>query len=364
MIKQKPIYNVMKNKWSKLIVFSVLLFCVSCNEPETTVTNILHTDGSVTRIIEMKSIEGDSTKRFRISDIQVPLDNTWTIKDSVATDKKGDRTWFRRAEKLFKSVDEINTDYKADSGINKKSVRMAGFEKKFKWFNTEYRFSERIEKNFIYGQPVSDFLNTEELHYFYSPESLIQEKEAGPDSLRYKALSDSVKHKTDFWTYRSIVSEWIGEFSKLTADMAGNEMTPSYLKSREKDITEILKANEKNIDSLWSNGVLLGKFIGEANALKYKVQADTAFNVVTKKFTSDFSDYSLKVLMPGKLIGTNGFIDSSKVILWPVKSDYFFTEPYVMWAESKTPNTWAWLVSGLFLLFVLTGVTLRIIRKG
>ena len=68
--------------------------------------------------------------------------------------------------------------------------------------------------------------------------------------------------------------------------------------------------------------------------------------------------------MPGKLTGTNGFIDSSKVLLWPVKSDYFLTEPYEMWAESKIPNTWAWIVSGLFLLFVLTGVIIRIIKKG
>ena len=67
--------------------------------------------------------------------------------------------------------------------------------------------------------------------------------------------------------------------------------------------------------------------------------------------------------MPGKLIGTNGFIDSSHVLLWPVKSDYFMTEPYEMWAESKIPNRWAWIVSGLFLAFVLTGVIMRVIKR-
>jgi hypothetical protein len=353
----------MKNKSLKLILLFVLLSTISCNEPETVVTDIVHTDGSVTRIIEMKSIEGDSTKRFKNSDIQVPIDSTWRQKDSTSTDKKGDRIWFRRAEKNFKSVDEINLAYRSDSGINKKSVRKAGFEKKFKWFNTEYRFSEKIEKNFNFGYPVSDFLNNEELKYFYSPQILKDEKEAGPDSLKYKTLNDTVKYKTDRWTDRSIVSEWIGEFSKLTREIPGNEMSVDFLKSREKDITEIMEANEKNLDSLWTNGIMLRKFIGDKYALKYKVQADSAFNIVTRKFTGDFSEYSLKIKMPGKLIGTNGFIDSSKVLLWPVKSDFFFTEPYEMWAESKTPNTWAWIVSGLFLAFVLTGVTLRIIKK-
>jgi hypothetical protein len=67
--------------------------------------------------------------------------------------------------------------------------------------------------------------------------------------------------------------------------------------------------------------------------------------------------------MPGKLIGTNGFPDSSHVLVWPVKSDFFFTEPYLMWAESKTTNMWAWIVTGLFLLFVVTGLIIRRIRK-
>ena len=67
--------------------------------------------------------------------------------------------------------------------------------------------------------------------------------------------------------------------------------------------------------------------------------------------------------MPGKLIGTNGFIDSTKKLIWPVTSDYFLTEPYEMWAESRTRNRWAWIVSGLFLIFVLSGVTIRTIKK-
>ena len=34
-----------------------------------------------------------------------------------------------------------------------------------------------------------------------------------------------------------------------------------------------------------------------------------------------------------------------------------------MWAESKTPNAWAWIVSGFFLGFVITGVIVRVIKK-
>jgi hypothetical protein len=353
----------MKSKSIKLIISMILLFIVSCNEPDTVVTNYIHTDGSVTRKIEMKSIEGDVKKRFKISDIQVPLDSTWAVSDSLTVDQKGDTTWFRKAEKLFKNIGELNLAYKSDSGINKGVSRHAGFNKKFKWFNTEYRFSEKIDKILSSGYPVSDFLSKEELLYFYSPESLIEEKQKGPDSLKYKSLADSVKYKTDLWSTKNIVSEWISIFSGLAAGKAGKDLSLESLKTHENDFIKVVQENDQKFDSLWAKGIILKKLIGEDNAVKYKTEADSALGSATKAFLTNFKDYSVRIVMPGKLIGTNGFIDSSHVLLWPVKSDYFMTEPYEMWAESKTTNAWAWIISGLFLAFVLTGVVVRVIKK-
>ena len=111
-------------------------------------------------------------------------------------------------------------------------------------------------------------------------------------------------------------------------------------------------------------GILLKEFLGDVNGLKYKTEADSAISIVTSNIWMDFKDYSVKIVMPGKVIGTNGFITSNEGILWPVKSDYFMTEPYEMWAESKVPNKWAWIVSVLFLTFVISGIILRKIKKG
>ncbi len=353
----------MKRRSIKLIVSLILMLIVSCNDPETVVTNYVHTDGSVTRKIQMKSIEGDIKKRFKISEIQVPFDSTWAVKDSVELDNKGDSIWIKTAEKQFKNIDELNLAYKTDSGANKNISRQAGFSKRFKWFNTEFRFYERIDKELSFGYPIKDFLNKDELLYFYSTEDLKNTKENGTDSLKFRALRDSVKNKTDNWTEKNLVSEWIGEFSKLTSGKAGNDMTIQSLKAREDEFVKITEKNGIKLDSLWKNGVLLKEFIGEDNALKYKVEADSALSIVTKNLFVNFSDYSVRIVMPGKLIGTNGFIDSSHVLLWPVKSDYFMTEPYEMLAESKETNIWAWIVSGLFLVFVLSGVIIRVIKK-
>jgi hypothetical protein len=128
----------------------------------------------------------------------------------------------------------------------------------------------------------------------------------------------------------------------------------------------LIRVNEKNekFDSLWSNGIILKDYLGETNYLKYKTEADTAAVKVLNQVINSFKGYSVRISMPGKVIGSNGFIDSSQVLLWQVKSDYFLTEPYEMWAESKIPNKWAWVLSGFFLLFVLTGVIMRVRKKG
>jgi hypothetical protein len=353
----------MKRNSIKLVISLVMILFGSCNDPETVVTNFVHADGSVTRRIEMKSHEGNINKRFKISEIQVPLDGSWIFRDSCEVDKKGDTTWVRRAEKIFRNIGEINMAYKSDSGSNKGFSRRTGFTRKFRWFNTEFRFFERIDKKLTFGYPVKDFLNSEELRYFYSPKKLKEEKENGPDSLKFKALSDSVKHKTDIWTEKNLVSEWIGEFLKLTAGKTSNDMTFQSLKSRENEFVRIIEKNDKQLDSLWETGTLLKEFLGEEKALKYKSEADSALSIVTANLFVNFNDFSMRIAMPGKLIGTNGFIDSSHILLWPVKSDYFMTEPYEMWAQSKIPNTWAWIISGLFVMFVLTGVIIKIVKK-
>jgi hypothetical protein len=353
------IFKKMKRKL-KLIISLALVMAASCDDPETIVTNIVHPDGSVTRKIEMRNIEN----KFKLSNLQVPFDSSWIIRDSLEISEKGDTTWVKRAEKLFESVEDINRQYAADSGANKNVARHAKFGKKFKWFNTQYNFTEIIDRKMKYGYPVSDFLNQDELQWFYTPDNLNTEKKNGADSLKYRVFSDTVDKKLERWYLKNIVSEWIGEFTLLTEGKADRDMDEGTLKQRENEFVRIVEKNINDFDSLWTEGTLLREFMGEANALKYKTEADSAANIATGRFWVSFKPYTVRTKMPGRLTATNGYVDSAGVLLWPVDSDYFLTEQYKMHAESKIPNLWAWIVSGLFLVFVCTGIILRKKRKG
>jgi hypothetical protein len=349
----------MKSKTIKSVLVAVLLIVFSCDEPETTVTNIVHSDGSVTRKIEMRNHKNN----FKLAVLQVPFDSTWIIKDTIVIGEKNDTTFIKTAEKQFKNVEEVNKSYLSDKGANKEIKRKALFVKKFKWFNTEYRFSELVNKTMPEGYPVKDFLNPAELKYFYSPDGIKRENQNGPDSIKFRAFEDTISKKVDMWNTKSLISEWIYSFSRLIEGKAGNELTKASLKTHEDEYVKLVKLYDNKFDSLWKAGIILKEMIGENNAIKFRTEADSAIGIVTRYLTLTFREYSIRIIMPGKLIGTNGFIDKTEILQWPVKSDFFLTEPYEMWAESKTPNKWAWIVTSIFVIFVITGLAIRLFRK-
>ncbi len=344
-----------------LVVFMFLLF--SCNE--TVVTNIVHPDGSVTRRIEIKDQE---SKNFDPETYRVPFDSTWEITDTFEVGEKEDTTWIRRAEKLFKSVEEINETYKNDSGSNQNFKREARFRKKFHWFNTIYVFSENIEPVYKYGQPIEQYLTKEELEYFYLPENILKGRMEGPDSTFVKQIQDSIDTKTEKWLYMSNISEWKEEFRILAEHKEQWNTCNELLKDKDPEIYSFLEIsfNQKDnsdIDTVFSETIR--GVLGDELYAAFETEIDSSIKIVEERFAHafDFGAYSMQALMPGKLVATNGFIDKDGLLLWPVKMEYLLTRPYQMWAESKSSNTWAWVVSGVFVGFVALGLILRLVKK-
>jgi hypothetical protein len=345
----------MKRLSSRFVLFLVLSFAVSCDEPETVVTDVVHADGSVARKIEMRN----SKNKFEKKDLQLPFDSTWTIRDTCQVGPKGDTTWIKTAEKLFQGVEEINMDYKKDTSVNGKYSRYSVFRKKFRWFFNEYRFAEIIDRRIETDYPLADFLNPVELNYYYAPDFLKFSREHGPDSLRFRQIADSVEKKTEDWSINIFAEIWAREFSRLTSGKIWPLSDTGAIKSAERKAIKVIGENGNKFDSLWSAGILQRKIIGDSLGVVYRNEADSAFNLVLNEFLADFRSYSVRIVMPGKLTGTNGYMDSTKTLTWPVSSDFFLTDRYEMWAESRTTNMWAWLLSGMFLAFVIAGLLIQ-----
>lgn len=326
-----------------ILSLTLLMMVISCEGPETTVTNFVRSDGSVMRKAELKN----TSDELNLSDFSVPVDSTWKLHDSIDISDKGDTTWFLLAEKLFKSADEINEAYLADTGKNSKVKRIATYQHSFKWFSSELRFTEKFSKSFSHGYPAGKFLTPEEIEFSKLPSLIRKENLTGADSLKYSALADSLDSHTERWMLSSLISEWIADACSLCTASGKDTLFSDMLRSRESDFN-LYTLTDENFDSTCV------AILGDSIFQKYKPELDSTMTIAEEKFDRSFSftKYTMKTVMPSKVRATNGYTMPEGEIAWPVNGDLFLTDDYVMWAESREVNYWAIFLTALLLVTV------------
>ena len=347
----------MKQKIKVFVSVISLLFLFSCGGYETQVINTIHSDGSVTRKVIVKNKKND----FSFDKFKVPVDSTWQSKITYEISAEEDTVWIYTALKEFKSAEAINLAYRADSGTNRDLPRTAFFTKSFRWFTTVYRFTEKVDKTLTIDCPMSDFFSEKEAEFMYMPDFVQEDLKTGSDSLAYTALADSADSKSEFWLTTSLVKQWTQLLDGLLENNPGVDSTMQVLREHEDQLARQITFLDADDDSI------LIATVGERFFNEHKTEIDSA-NSLLEKVSGPFWDvesYDMETRMPGKLISTNGYIqsvnDSTDIqsVSWTVKGEFFLTQPFEMWAESKVTNYWAWVVSGLFILFVIAGFVIK-----
>jgi hypothetical protein len=100
--------------------------------------------------------------------------------------------------------------------------------------------------------------------------------------------------------------------------------------------------------------------LGEKICSRFSPELDTAQNVVMERLNPSifFEDYTLQIVMPAKVIKTNGYLISGGELAWPVTGDHFLTSDYIMFAEARIINYWAIILTLIF----LSGLILLIVQ--
>jgi len=345
----------MKRKISIILVSLIMLIMSSCEGPDALVINIVREDGSFTR----KVILTYTKDEFDLDNCQVPVDSTWNIIKEYDISEKGDTTYTLTAVRDFDSVEELNRMYDNYEGSNKGMKRRADFQKKFMWFNNLYRYTEHVDKA-MNGYPPEDFYTEEELVFFYMPEKLIEARLEKEDSTQVKRnIIEPMEDKFDTWLGRSLVKVLIDKISDTVRSNPAIGIDTTLLYEKEEEIASsllIISSDEKEVlDSLMGSGFY------ESNS----VLIDSIMSDVEEEFDVAFNAdaYLIQTIMPGRLMATNGFVDEQGNVLWEVDGDVILSSDYDMWAESKVRNTWAWIITFVFLAFVISGLIIRVFRK-
>ncbi len=332
-----------------MVILSLMLMSSQCGRPDMLVINNINTDGSIDR----KLVISYDKSEFDLNNLQVPIDSTWTLNKILEVSEKGDSVWTLEAEKHFNSVLELNDTYLNHKGSNDHLNRRADFSRKFRWFNTVYYYSEDVAK-MLEAYPPEDFLDEKYLHLFYMPEKIFNDYRYGEDSTKYKAVYDTLEEKKDEWLGRCLVKAALIEMDSLIKESGDTSIELEYISQKEEELGDIL-LDDFDID------VAIDSLFGEGYYSKNQVLIDSSIANLERKLelAMDVETYLVQVKMPGELVGTNGYIDTEGAILWEVNSDLVFASDYSMWAQSTESNLWAWIVSALFVIFVVLSIILR-----
>lgn len=352
----------MKKRRISIAIVLTFVFLFSCDEYKTKVSNEVHADGSITRTVMMTKKD---RKDFDPGKYLVPIDSTWNIEYSLDIDENSDTTWILNAQKKFESVEYINAEYETDSGKNQSMSRHADFSRQFRWFYTEYRYAETVEKILDVECLPDSFLTLEELKYFYLPESISENLKNGSDSIKYRQLEKNIETNMEAWFWTSLVQQWILNLHTLASENENYSLKLEELQAKEEQLLYYMEKYGENDDYFPDS--IVKYTMGEKFIEEFQIEIDSAYVMMESKFETYMAatHYELEVCMPGKLTESNGFIVTNEELadnmnlLWSVSGEYFFTQDYVMWAESREKNIFAWVISGLFVLFVVTSLLLR-----
>jgi hypothetical protein len=327
--------------------------------------------------------------------IRVPDDSSWKINIAQVP---GDQKKFElTAIAHFPSVEALNKYfYKSIDSMPAVSIK-SELNKKFRWFYTYLDYKETYKAFTPYRKvPISKFLSEDEVKILFAGDEKIiyQPNEdivrlrrdtlekiilTHADSLKLEKKKEDIEKRYNEWLGQSIF-EYMYEVLAERADKLNSKNVNKtiVMAARDSVFAELSRRNKLVMsEESHSNGnsTLTPEAILEV-AKKYypveelsKVQSldSLAYEEIDHRYDKmqaiTSNTYGNKLLMPGIITSTNAKSMNGNILSWEIEPGEFFFYDYVMNAESRMMNKWAFWVSGILVLLLsgglLTGITRR-----
>ena len=317
-------------KYKKIAgMLALIIFLAGCKEVKITTT--IHPDGSIERSITAK---GDSAS---VPDTAYPFPtlDSW----SLSTEKKDDGLYYTTTKK-FANAEELNAFF-FDPNDSIRIRSQAQLQKKFRWFYTSYSYEETFKHlNPFSMLPMSEYLTDEEYQLYLADKD-----------------SNDIDKKLEEWQARSFFEEFYQALYQSMSD----EQTLKKMDAQKEMLYESIK--EWNFDSEEFAAYFLTnaeKVIGTSTvrqAAKGLEKPDQKFRKYFRLLEKSITEgYDVIVQMPGSIIETTAAEVDRNAADWKIDIDQFNFRDYTVKAESRRLNLLPTILSGLFIVFGLTGL--------
>ena len=330
-------------KLHRLLSVSVMLismlFWEGCLEID--IETKISPDGSCERVI---TIPRDSVS-IPHSAFPIPVDPSWTT-EWKKTGKDSPKYEYI-ARKHFATPEQLSSEYSTRPDTSLLKIRV-DVKKRFEWFYTYIKYEEIYDlDNPFHKIPISDFLSEEEI-----------------DSYRRGVDDDSIKARVDKWFMRNIFEDYFADAVK-SLEKKNDPSLPASLLIEKKELLYNVTMNDsgpQNVDDLLR---ILEKIMNTKAVNSLRDEFDKLWQDTEAKL-SRLSDadgsYTNSVELPGLILDTNSDKIEGSRISWKFASDQLRIGEYMMKAESRVTNVWAFIITGILVVFIIFLIVLKLHR--
>ena len=321
---------------------AVAVVFTSCNDFDgAQMRTIVNNDGSCTREV--------SYSQRKSQPQGLSFGSQWQSRTEVGQNDSALTVYSRE----FSSVEELSTDMpllydgeplKAQSSL----------EKRFRWFYTEYVFSERFAcLDGVFKLPPTDYADSDEVGYWFTGQpNIVQGLNGAEASMKIASLD----HKFDRWISDNLILTCI-EYIESHYDSIDN---PPVGRAEFAQLRDSLAQFCHVMCEEWSDRVvqptdLLREFFhSDAYAFFFDEKSPCAqeLNSVCKKqmrLLDMAMPYSL--VMPGEVTDAGTGTYTGTEVQYALTGDRLIPADYCIGATSRVTNVWAYVVTVLVILF-------------
>jgi hypothetical protein len=320
---------------------------------EITVRTTVNNDGTFIRIL---TVSGDSADAFK-KELPYPVDTSWLMTSKKDTAGKG--KFIVTYTKHYKNCEELKVEIGRDTSWLSQLVRPIDIRKRFGFFYSYVEYKEVYSAaNPFTALPYKDHLTPEEFLWLTRKHPI----QSPADSIKSKDAEDKMM------TY--LVESATTEFEKILADGILKLNDPHLDAKRVSEFHDsirvaLTKGNFKDagafIDSyrIWTgnNTVDRLKELQPPLFQEFNRKAKFLENLLLME------NFRVETEMPGLITGTNSSALSGNRVIWDVFPMAFLLEDYAMVVESRVINVWAFVLSGMVLLGLVSLLVVKSLKR-
>lgn len=348
----------------KLISLLLLLLITSCSTYQQVNTRI-NRDGSMEReffaYADSAFMAGNADNNpflFLLSDkwSVTPHDSVF-IRNLLGEDVKLNIS----ARAKFNSPEDFGHTVQARKSLQQLALPRETLQKRFRWFYTYYTY------NAVYTTirdslplPIDVYLTNREQRILFQNDASAFE---GMNGIEQAELLDDITGKFERWLQHSEFKITLDAFAQQLRE-SGEATYSTQIPSLHHTLFELIKKNIDNInitprfiatllDKHFNNTFFSGFQAKNNQAIENRVEQKTA---VLELFEHKLY-FSLE--LPGNVTQANTRLRDDHSLVWKVDAYRFLTHDYVLEAESRMANVWAFVVT----ILLVIAICLLIIRS-